>query len=160
KMAQAEVDRLVAILPLLRDRSERLSGLAEKGLTSRIQASQAEQQKVEAEKNLIGAREKLRDAEAALNSTQHQRGQVARESESIWRKERADALDKKSVAEQEVQKAKKRRDLQQLVSPIAGTVTNLAAWTVGGVVKPADTLLSVVPMAAVPEIEAMVLNKD
>jgi HlyD family type I secretion membrane fusion protein len=31
---------------------------------------------------------------------------------------------------------------------------------VGGVVKPGDTLLNVVPLSATPEIEAMVLNKD
>ena len=39
-------------------------------------------------------------------------------------------------------------------------MTNLAAWTVGGVVKPGDTLLNVVPLSATPEIEAQVLNKD
>ena len=57
-------------------------------------------------------------------------------------------------------KAKKRRDLQSLTSPIDGTITNLAAWTVGGVVKPGDTILNVVPLSATPEIEAMMLNKD
>jgi hemolysin D len=39
-------------------------------------------------------------------------------------------------------------------------VTNLAAWTVGGVVKPGDTILNVVPLSATPEIEAQALNKD
>jgi hemolysin D len=39
-------------------------------------------------------------------------------------------------------------------------VTNLAAWTVGGVVKPGDTILNIVPLSATPEIEAQVLNKD
>jgi HlyD family secretion protein len=55
---------------------------------------------------------------------------------------------------------RKRRDLQRLLSPIDGTVTNLAAWTVGGVVKPGDTIPNVVPLSATPEIEALVLNKD
>ena len=70
------------------------------------------------------------------------------------------ATEKRAAAEQEILKARKRRDLQSLVSPIDGTVTNLAAWTVGGVVKPGDTLLNIVPLSATPEIEAMVLNKD
>ena len=75
-------------------------------------------------------------------------------------KERAEATEKGAAAEQEILKAKKRRDLQRRISPIDGTITNLAAWTVGGVVKPGDTILSVVPLSATPEIEAMVLNKD
>ena len=70
------------------------------------------------------------------------------------------ATEKRAAAEQEILKARKRLDLQSLVSPIDGTVTNLAAWTVGGVVKPGDTLLNIVPLSATPEIEAMVLNKD
>jgi membrane fusion protein, hemolysin D len=44
---------------------------------------------------------------------------------------------------------RKRRDLQRLLSPIDGTVTNLAAWTVGGVVKPGDTILSRRPSSMV-----------
>jgi HlyD family type I secretion membrane fusion protein len=89
-----------------------------------------------------------------------QRRQTEGESEGAWRKERADAAEKGAAAEQEILKARKRRDLQRLASPIDGTVTNLAAWTVGGVLKPGDTILNVVPLSATPEIEAQVLNKD
>lgn len=160
KVAIAEIDRLTAILPLLRDRSDRLSALAAKGLTSRIQSSQAEQQTLEAEKNLIGARDKLMETEAALVSVQHQRRQAAREIEGQWRKERAEALDKRDAAEQEILKANRRHELDRLIAPIDGTVTNLAAWTVGGVVKPGDTILNVVPLSATPELEVMALNKD
>ncbi|MBS0222517.1 MAG: HlyD family efflux transporter periplasmic adaptor subunit [Proteobacteria bacterium] len=47
-----------------------------------------------------------------------------------------------------------------MVSPIDGTITNLATWTVGGIVKPGGTLMNVVPLSVTPEIEAQVLNKD
>ena len=130
------------------------------GLTSRLRASEVQQQLIEAEKGLLAAVDKRLQADAALRSAEQQRRQTERESESTWRKERAEAIEKGAAAEQEILKAKKRRDLQRLVSPIDGTVTNLAAWTVGGVVKPGDTLLNVVPLSATPEIEAMVLNKD
>jgi len=160
RVAATEIDRLNAILPLLRDRSDSLAGLAQKGFTSRIHASEVQQQLVEAEKNLLSAIDKRLEAAAAVGSAQQQRIQGERESESAWRKERADAADKASVAEQEILKARKRRDLQKLASPIDGTVTNLATWTVGGVVKPGDTLMNIVPLSATPEIEAQVLNKD
>jgi hemolysin D len=160
RVTATEIDRLNAILPLLRDRSDSLIGLAQRGFTSRIHASEVQQQFVEAEKNLLSAIDKRHEAEAALGSALQQRIQGEREGESTWRKERADAADKASAAEQEILKAKKRRDLQKLASPIDGTVTNLATWTVGGVVKPGDTLMNIVPLSATPEIEAQVLNKD
>jgi hemolysin D len=160
RMAEADRDRLQAVVPLLRDRNDRLGGLAEHGYTSKIQASQALQQLIEGEKNLIGAIDKVHQTEAAVRSAGQQRQQVQHETESGWRKDRADAIDKRVAAEQDILKAAKRRELQTLAAPIDGTVTNLSAWTVGGVVKPGDTILNVVPLSATPEIEAQVLNKD
>jgi hemolysin D len=160
RVAQTEVERFKATLPLLRDRSDSLGGLASQGLTSRLRASEVQQQLIEAEKGLLAAIDRQQQADAGLRSAEQQRRQTERESESLWRKERAEAVEKGAVAEQEILKARKRRDLQRLVSPIDGTITNLAAWTVGGVLKPGDTILSVVPLSATPEIEAMVQNKD
>jgi hemolysin D len=158
--SETDVARFKAIIPLLRDRSDSLGGLANKGYTSRIHASEVQQQLIETEKGLIGALDKQHQSEAGLRSAEQQRRQTEGESEGTWRKDRADAAEKGAAAEQELLKARKRRDLQRLVSPIDGTVTNLAAWTVGGVVKPGDTILNVVPLSATPEIEAQVLNKD
>lgn len=155
-----EIDRFHATIPLMRDRSDTLSGLATQGFGSRLKASEMQQQLIESEKGLMGALDKQRQAEAALGGALQQRQQTEREAESAWRKERAEATEKRAAAEQEILKARKRRDLQTLTAPIDGTVTNLAAWTVGGVVKPGDTLLNVVPLSVTPEIEAMVLNKD
>jgi hemolysin D len=160
RVARTEVERFKATLPLLRDRSDSLGGLAAQGLTSRLRASEMQQQLIEAEKGLLAAVDKQQQADAALRSAEQQRQQTERESESAWRRERAEAAEKGAAAEQEILKAKKRRDLQRLTSPIDGTITNLAAWTVGGVVKPGDTILNVVPLSATPEIEAMVQNKD
>lgn len=160
RVAETDIERLNAVLPLLRDRTDSMTGLAKQGLASRLRVSELQQQLIETEKGLASAIDKRRQAEAALRAAEQQRRQAEREAESNWRKERADALDKRSAVEQEILKARKRRDLQQLVSPIDGTVTNLATWTVGGIVKPGDTLLNVVPVAAQPEIEAMVLNRD
>jgi multidrug efflux pump subunit AcrA (membrane-fusion protein) len=52
------------------------------------------------------------------------------------------------------------RTLQQLTAPADGVVQQLQVHTRGGIVKPADTLMVIVPIDAVLEIEAMILNKD
>jgi hemolysin D len=160
KMAKTDVERLKAILPLLQDRSDSLTGLAARGFTSRIHASEVQQQHLEAQKSLLAALDKVHQAEHALAEAHHKRLAGEHESENAWRKERADTVDKRNAAEQEMLKAVKRNGLQRLVAPLDGTVTNLAAWTVGGVVKPGDTILNIVPLSATPEIKATALNKD
>ena len=157
---ETDVERFTAVLPLLRDRHDRMAGLASQGLMSKLRLSEVQQQVVEAEKALANTLEKQSQAEAGLRAAEQQRRQAEGEGESTWRRERAEAADKRAAAEQEILKARKRRALQQLTAPIDGTVTNLSTWTIGGIVKPGDTLMNIVPSSVTPEIEAMVLNKD
>jgi hemolysin D len=64
-----------------------------------------------------------------------------------------------SLHEQLLQAAQKYR-LQTLTAPVDGTVQQLAVHTEGGVVTPAQVLMSIVPADSHLEIEAMVSNKD
>ncbi|MBI3379044.1 MAG: HlyD family type I secretion periplasmic adaptor subunit [Nitrospirae bacterium] len=62
--------------------------------------------------------------------------------------------------EGETVKAKKRYELEKLCSPVSGTVHGLASYTIGGVVTPAQPIVTVVPDGTPLVIEAMALNKD
>jgi HlyD family type I secretion membrane fusion protein len=57
-------------------------------------------------------------------------------------------------------KAEQRQIQQRLLSPIDGTVQQLAVHTIGGVVQPAQQLLVVAPREDRLEMEALVLNRD
>ena len=84
----------------------------------------------------------------------------------------AEASDKAGLASEELRKSERRREYQQLRSPVDGIVQQLAVSTIGGVVQPAQPILVIVPCSAtngVPdpmrcsssvEVEAMVQNKD
>lgn len=63
------------------------------------------------------------------------------------------------VRREELTKASQKSRLQRLVAPVDGTVQQLAAHTVGGVVEAVRPLMVVVPYGALT-IEAKVLNKD
>jgi hemolysin D len=63
-------------------------------------------------------------------------------------------------AEQELIKAKQREASHLLHAPVDGVVHQLAVHTVGGVVAPAQTLMTIVPAEAKLEVEAFVKNKD
>jgi len=65
-----------------------------------------------------------------------------------------------SSTEGEVTKARKRAEYERLVSPVNGTVHGLATYTIGGIVKPAQDVVSIVPDGTPLVVEAMVQNKD
>ena len=60
----------------------------------------------------------------------------------------------------EMTKARKRYELAKLVSPVSGTVHGLQSYTIGGVVTPAQPVVTVVPEGTQLIIEAMAENKD
>jgi len=72
----------------------------------------------------------------------------------------ADSEKRASGVEQDLIKAEQREKAQRLVSPIDGTVQQLAVHTVGGVVSPAQPLMAIVPDDDVLEVEARLLNSD
>lgn len=61
---------------------------------------------------------------------------------------------------QELVKANNAIRQQILIAPVNGTVQQLQVNTLGGVVKPAEELMVIVPDDALLEVEAKLLNKD
>lgn len=69
--------------------------------------------------------------------------------------------DKKiTTLEGELEKAEKSMQYQTLVSPVNGTIHGLVSNTIGGVVTPAQPILTIVPNGTPLIIEAALLNKD
>lgn len=62
--------------------------------------------------------------------------------------------------ETELTKAQKKFEFQKLYSPVDGIISGIGTYTIGGVVTPAQPLISIVPDGTPLIIEAMVLNKD
>ncbi|HHY71702.1 MAG TPA: HlyD family type I secretion periplasmic adaptor subunit [Bacillus bacterium] len=79
-------------------------------------------------------------------------------------KELADKLvvkEKEIIAlEDQLSKAKKILKYQKLVSPVDGVVQGIASQTIGGVVTPAQPVVTIVPEGTPLIVEANVLNKD
>lgn len=77
-----------------------------------------------------------------------------RDAEIQAAKGQIDSLD------QELTKARYEQSLTELRAPVAGTVQQLAVHTLGGVVTPAQPLLTLVPSDQHVEVEALLENKD
>jgi hemolysin D len=156
----ATVDKISALLPILRQRLGMRKSLYDRQLDSKLIYLTEQQQMVESERELVVQKDHLAEADAALAGIAEQRRKTEAEFRRSGLAELAEAESKAESLDQELLKAEQRTRLQTLTSPVDGIVQQLAVHTVGGVVTPAQTLMAVVPIQSPLEIEALVSNQD
>lgn len=159
RTTKIEMARLKMILPNVRERVEKRRILLDKGYTARLDFLELEQQLIDTEQQLLSADSKLNELQAALRTTTSRRDQMIAEGNRTSEEQLADITNRAEGVEQELIKAQDRNRQQKLTAPVDGVVQQLAIHTEGGVVTPAQELMTIVPQGHI-EIEAMVLNKD
>ena len=141
-----QIRRYREALPLAAQRARDYAALVKTGDVSAHAASEKEQARVDLEGQLDEARHQL----AALRAETRRAAQ--------------DALSEASrivaSSSQDVRRAGVRSELLRLLAPVDGTVQQLSAHTVGGVVPAAQALMQIVPLQSAVEIEAFLENKD
>lgn len=158
--AQAELAKLRQTLPLIDEQLAARKGLAEKGYFSKLKLLEYEQLRVEHIQNIAiqeSAGAKSRAAIANLEA------QIAGLRETFGKAavtQLSEAEDRSSLASEELRKSARRREFQQMRSPVDGTVQQLTVNTVGGVVQPAQPIMVIVPAETAVAVEAQILNKD
>lgn len=157
---RAEITRLKTVLPKIRQRVSARQGLVKKGIASKTEFLELEQELAEYEGQLAVQRAKVIEAEATLVAAKSRLQTATADFQRTVLSELVDAEQQANSLEQERIKAKERTRHQTLIAPVSGKVQQLAIHTVGGVVTPAQELLSIVPADSGLEIEVKVLNKD
>ncbi|HET6160194.1 MAG TPA: HlyD family type I secretion periplasmic adaptor subunit [Dongiaceae bacterium] len=158
--AQAGAEKLQASLPMVADQEKILRDMRDQKIGSKLEWYQANQQLIE-QQHEIGVLAHRKDAAEAAQRALHE--QRAAEAAQYQMQVLAD-LDKTraQASELEAELAKAEQRLRQgiLHAPIDGTVQQLAIHTIGGVVTPAESLLSIVPDQDSLVVEAAVQNRD
>ncbi|QTD57183.1 HlyD family type I secretion periplasmic adaptor subunit [Parasphingorhabdus cellanae] len=158
--AQAEIAKLEQTLPLLDRQLAARQELAEKGYFSRLRLLEFEQLRVEHIQNIEVQHANAAQARASIGNLD---AQITRLRQAFGRgavSEMAEAEDRSAMAVSELRKAAKRREFQQIRSPVDGTVQQLTLTTIGGVVQPAEPIMVIVPNDAEVQVSAQILNKD
>ncbi|NVJ93350.1 MAG: HlyD family type I secretion periplasmic adaptor subunit [Methylocystaceae bacterium] len=157
---RADINRLTKILPKINQRVKARRSLVEKGISSKTDFLELEQELAEYEGQLAVQRAKVIEAEATLGASKSRLETTQAEFRRTVLSELVEAEQKANSLQQERIKAAERARQQTLSAPVDGKVQQLAIHTVGGVVTPAQELLSIVPADSGLEIEVKVLNKD
>ncbi|QSR19632.1 HlyD family type I secretion periplasmic adaptor subunit [Novosphingobium sp. KA1] len=158
--ARAQVARLSDTVPILDRQIDRMNRLDAKGYAPGQRLLELQRQR----------RQEAGDREVAVTQISRglaEAGKLEQQSREAREQARRTALTDLAKAEadailrrEEVTKAKQMSRFQRLVSPVDGTVQQLDAHTVGGVVEAAKPLMAVVPSQGGIEVEARILNKD
>jgi hemolysin D len=158
--ARAEMVRLRSTLPYLQERVDRRQKLVDLGYASRLQQLELQEQRVDHENQIAVQAQNARRARASVAGVDEQiagaRAEALRDVLDELTKAEADAR----LAREELTKADQRTRQQILRAPVDGVVQQLAVYSEGAVLKPADPILVVVPDNAELVVEAQVLNKD
>ena len=155
-----QVEKLRRTLPLITQRADSMAKLAEQKLFPRMQSLEVEQQRIEAEQDLATEAANLASIQASLQEMTEQRHAMesGAQREALLKVEELEKL--VGSLRQEQIKTEQVATQQVLAAPADGEVQQLAVHTVGGVVKPGDPLMVIVPAGQSLEVEARVLNKD
>ena len=158
--AKAALIKLKRACSIVEEQEASLKELYESGFAARMEWREKEkelltlQQDLEVQKKQVQtAIDSLKEANKTLESLMHEHDKLI--LTELVERERSIVS-----TEGEVTKARKRAELERLVSPVSGTVHGLNAYTIGGIVKPAEDVVSVVPDGTLLVVEVMVLNKD
>jgi hemolysin D len=158
--ASAEIAKLEQTLPLIDRQLAAREEMATRGYYSRLRLLEYEQLRIEHVRNIDIQRANADRARAGMATLD---AQIRALRETLGRTsatELANAEGEASQRVQEVARATRRAEYQQLRSPVSGTVQQLSISTIGGVVQPAQALMVIVPDDAEVIVEAQILNRD
>jgi hemolysin D len=148
------------ILPMVAQRADIRTRASEIGNASVIARLESQQLLVEtrAEREITEA--KIASLDAAIAGLDEKVVATAAEIRTNAMNDLSKARERARAAEEALAKASRRAELQTLRAPIDGTVQQMHVASVGGVVTPAQQLLSVVPDDDRIEVEAVLENRD
>lgn len=169
--AQATVAKLNEALPFLERQLNARKELADKGYFSRLKLLEYEQLRAEHLRDIDIQAANAAKARAAIGTLDAQLRSLRENFGKTAVTDLGEANDKAGLAGEELRKAERRRQYQELRAPVDGVVQQLAVTTVGGVVQPAQPLMVIVPCTAAEvrgqggcvggiAVEAFVQNKD
>ena len=154
------VAKLQATFPLAQQREADIQALSTQGFVAGHAGQDRTRERIEIERDLAAQRARMKETEAALAESRQSKAAYLAETERSLNDRLAKAVLDQSQLQQQGAKTAQREQLTKLKAPVAGTVQQLAVFSTGGVVTPAQTLLVIVPDGAEVTADVVIENKD
>ncbi len=158
--AEAILVKLEKTCAILKEQEKAFRDLYEKGYMSKMDLLDKQRDLYSVEQEMEAQRRAVKQTKDSLEESRKNRDVLKQEREKVILSDLVEMEKNISALSGEAIKAQKRYDLEILRSPVTGTVHGLASYTVGGVVTPAQPIVTIVPNGTPLIVEATVLNKD
>jgi hemolysin D len=160
RMVEADLERIRQQLPLIETQLQGLRTLEQKGLSPRMRVMEVEERAVGLRSEFIVRDEEASRARSAVAGAQQKLAQF----DGAFQREALDAFNEADATarlrREELTIKQQRNALTVLTAPEDGVIQQMQVATIGGVVKPADPLMIVVPKDGDIVVDAFVLNRD
>ena len=157
---QNMVAKFESTLPIVTRRALSSKSLSDKGLLPEQGYLEIEETRISQEQDLAAQRNRLIEITSSINAIKSQQQALLAEIRKNSFLKISELNQKVDAYEKELQKTDNRYQLQLLTAPVDGVVNQLEINTIGGVVTPAQPLMTIVPNNNQLEVEAWVANKD
>jgi hemolysin D len=158
--AQALLDKNRELLPILQERESARSMLLKKEAVSRLTYLDDKERLVNLEGDLRVQEAKLLELNGGLASLRENRRNVVARFLADRGAELVEAQRKVLSLEQDLAKAREKHKRHFITAPIDGTVQDLTVYTLGGVTRMGERLMTIVPVESKLVIDALVSNRD
>lgn len=158
--ALVQAAKLTETIPLLDQQLEAYESLLAKGYAAKLKVIELRRQRLASTKERDAALETANRAAAQSAGAGSVLAQSRAEARAKVLTDLAKAESEASLRREELVKSRQRSSLQRLVSPVDGTIAQLAVHTIGGVVEPAKPIMVVVPTGGALVAEVKLLNRD
>ncbi len=157
---QEMVAKLRATLPMVQRRESDFKALTDQGFVSGHAGQDRTRERVEIERDLAAQAARQKETEAALAESRQTKASYLAETQRSLSDRRLKATQELTQLHQQGAKTAQREQLTRLTAPVAGTVQQLAVYSTGGVVTPAQTAMVIVPDGSDVTAEVVIENKD
>ncbi|HEV2679379.1 MAG TPA: HlyD family type I secretion periplasmic adaptor subunit [Rhodanobacter sp.] len=155
-----EIRKLDGTLPIEQRKERDYAELSGKGYVGKHDYYNEQQAVIQMEQDLAAQRAKRMEVQATLDSASRKRDAYVTDVRRTWLEKLHDDNQKADSLVQDLAKANQHQRLMRLTAPVDGTVQQLAVHTVGGVVTPAQTLITLVPDSRTLLVQAIIDNQD
>jgi hemolysin D len=145
---------------MVRQREADFRALSEQGFVSSHAGQDRMRERIEIERDLATQQARLKETQAALTESRQAKAAYIAETQRSLSDRQAKATQESAQLTQQGAKTAQREQLTKLTAPVAGTVQQLAVYSKGGVVTPAQTLMVIVPEGGEVTAEVIIDNKD
>ena len=156
--AKADKSRLKQLLASAKDHEARLKEVLD--IIAKKEYEDAKNQRVEYQEQLTMKEHVIAQSQGKLNELNQQLHLVTQEYRNKLLTDLTQKSKEATSLRTEVETTQFRNAKQQIIAPVDGYVGKLLVHTVGGVVTPAEKLLTLIPKGVPLIIQATVLNQD